>query len=49
VPDVCTLAFNFDNHALSNALAHQHSDGIFVIRPYGTAVSRFIDKMSDEA
>ena len=38
VPDVCPLAFNFYNHAQSNALAHEHSDWISVIRPDGTAV-----------
>jgi hypothetical protein len=38
VPDLCPLAFNFDNHALSSARAHQHSDGISVIRPHGSAV-----------
>ena len=36
------LAFNFDNHALSNAIAHQQSDWISVIRPHGTAVDRFL-------
>jgi hypothetical protein len=38
VPDLCPLAFNFDNHPLSSAIAHQHADWISVIRPHGTAV-----------
>jgi len=41
VPDVCPLAFNFDNHAQASAIAHQHSDWISVIRPNGTAVIYF--------
>ena len=41
LPDLCPLAFNFDNHALSSAPAYQHSDWISVIRPHGTALVKF--------
>jgi hypothetical protein len=42
VPDVCPLAYNFNNHAQSSALAHQHADGISAIRPHESTVVYFL-------